>query len=229
MKRQINYLRHLAVFVLTIIIFALGIFIGGDLEQARVQNLYTQLQEQDLELQNVIAESNYIDYLVSSKESGENVSCQTLKGAYHTSISNLDDSRLKLENYINVAQVKEDEYQRLREHYSNLQINYYILANKISGLCESEMNTILYFYSEEKKDCPSCEDQGIHLSYVKQRMKEDILIFSLNADTTKGPANLLKQNFDVSSRELPVLVINDEVYGFLDNEEIFEVLNYTEE
>lgn len=227
MKRQINYIRHLSVFVLTIIIFVLGVFIGGSLEDTRINNLYTQLQEQDLLLQNIIAESNYIDYLLSTNS--DSATCDTIIGAYYTSIANLDDSRLKLENYMNTAQVRQEEYLRLRAHYSNVQVNYWVLANRISNLCAQDLNTILYFFSEDRRVCPSCQDQGIHLGYVKQVLRDDVLIFSLDVDNNLGPSHLLKQNFDVNSRELPVLVINDEVYGFLRNQQIFDILNESQQ
>lgn len=226
MREKIKVIRYVAVLMLTIFIFVMGILIGGDVEQFRVQNLYTQLQQQDLDYQNVVTEGNYIDYIVGLKEnSEENISCDFLKETYFDSITNLDDSRLKLEAYINTAQVKEEEYQRLKEHYSNLQINYWLLANRISNLCDRNLNTILYFYSEDKKECPACEDQGIHLTYVKQKLKDNILIFSLNFQDIKGPVALISKSYQISDMELPVLVINGEVYSYSTNQEIFNILS----
>ena len=219
MRKQINIVRHLSILFLTVLIFLVGILIGGDIEQLRVQGLYTQLQTQDLVYQNVVTEGNYVDYIVGLKEEGNNISCKSIKGAYYTSITHLDDARLKLESYINTAKVKEEEYQRLKGHYSNLQINYWILANKINGMCEGNMNPILYFYAD-KKDCPACEDQGTHLSYVKAKLGDDILIFSLDSKKD-GPIQLLTQKYDVKYRELPVLVIDEEIKGFSTNEEVF--------
>lgn len=222
MRRQINVMRYLGVLFLTILIFSIGIFLGGAVEQMRVQSLYTQLQVQDLDYQNVVTESSYLDYVVSQKEQGNNVSCSLIKGAYYTSISNLDDSRIKLENYINTGSVKEDEFARLKSHYSNVQINYWILANRISSLCEGNMKTILYFYQDEKK-CPQCEDEGVHLSYVKAKLKDEVLVFSLDLDKS-GPTQLLAQKYNIFEKETPVLVIGEKTYGFLTNSEIFDVL-----
>lgn len=222
MRKQINWLRHLSVLFLTVIIFTLGVFIGGDVEQMRVSNLYTQLQEQDVSYQSLITEGNYIDYVVGLKEQGDNVSCDTIKGAYYTSISNLDKSRIKLENYINTGSVEVEEFARLKEHYSNVQINYWILANRINNVCVGNMNPILYFYAEDKA-CPSCEDQGVHLSYVKQKLGDDVLVFSLDAQK-EGAIKLLAQKYDVYSRELPVLIIDEQVYGYSSNAQIFKIL-----
>ena len=222
MREKLNFLRHLSILTLTIIIFVIGIFIGNNVEQMRVEKLYTNLQIQDLEYQNVLTENNYISYVVGLKEQGEKIDCNVIKGNYYTSISNLDDSRLKLESYINNAKVKEDEYARLKGHYANLQINYWILADRINNICDSNMNPILYFY-KDKKQCPACEDQGTHLSYVKAKLKDNVLIFSFDAEK-EGTIKLLNQRYGVNERELPVLVIDEKVYGYSSNEEIFNIL-----
>lgn len=223
MKRQINWIRHLGILFLTITIFVVGVLIGGDVEQLRVQNLYTQLQEQDLDYQRIVTESFYLDYLISNKEEGANVSCEMIRGAYFTSIDNLEQSRLKLENYINEANTQEEQYQRLRGHYANLQINYWVMAERIKESCNGNLNTILYFYSQDEEVCPECEDQGVHLTYVKQRLGDEVLIFSFDF-TQRGAVQLLAQNYDVFSRSLPVVVINGEVYNYITNQEIFTIL-----
>lgn len=224
MRKKINKLRHLTILFLTIIIFTIGVLIGGDVEQLRVQNLYTQLQEQDLDYQNLITESNYITYITTLKEQGENISCRNIIGSYYTSILSLDESRIKLENYINTGSVKEEEFQRLKEHYSNIQINYWILANKIQNLCpEQNINVVLFFY-EDKVSCPSCEDQGVHLSYIKQILKDDLLVFSLDAQK-EGTIKLLKQKYEIDYKEKPVLIINEESFGFSTNQELMNILN----
>lgn len=222
MREKLNLFRHLSILALTIIIFTIGILIGNNVEQLRVEKLYTDLQEQDLVYQNIVTESNYLTYLVSLKEQGEKIDCNVIKGNYYTSITNLDDSRLKLESYINNAKVKEEEYQRLKDHYANLQINYWILSNRINNICEGNMNPVLYFYKDKKK-CPACEDQGTHLSYVKAKLKDDVLIFSLDAEK-EGAIKLLNQRYQVNEREMPVLVIDEKVYGFSTNDEIFSIL-----
>ena len=222
MRKQISWLRHLSILFLTIVIFTIGVLIGGNVEEMRVQNLYTQLQEQDLDYQSLLTEMQYIDYVVGLKEQGDNVSCVLIEGAYYTSIQNLDNSRIKLENYINSGSVKTEEFSRLKDHYSNIQINYWILANKVNNLCGNNMNPILYFYAEDEI-CPQCQDQGVHLSYVKQRLGDDVLIFSLDSERS-GAIRLLAQKYDIYSKGVPAIVIDEEVYGYSNNKRIFEIL-----
>lgn len=221
MRQKVNILRHVGVLFLTNVIFFLGLFIGNTVEEMRVDTLYSQLQDQDLDYQKMLVESEYIDYLIDTK-SKNNVSCDTIKGAYFTSIQNLGDSTIKLEQYINNANSNEEDYQRIKDYYSNVQVTYWLLAQKIENLCQANLNTVLFFYGDKKK-CPSCEDQGVHLTYVKQKLKDDVLIFNFDAEKT-GAIKLISQNYQIQGRELPSLIINGKLHRFLTNEELFSVL-----
>ncbi|NQZ84866.1 MAG: hypothetical protein HRU03_04035 [Nanoarchaeales archaeon] len=221
MRQKVNVLRHIGVLLLTNIIFFLGLFIGNTVEEMRVEVLYSQLQDQDLDYQKMLVESQYIDYLIDTKTQN-NVTCDTISGAYFTSIENLGDSTIKLEQYLNNANSNEEDYQRLKDYYSNVQVTYWLLAQKIENLCQANMNTILFFYGDKKK-CPSCEDQGVHLTYVKQKLKDDVLVFSFDAEK-QGAIKLISQNYQIQGRELPSLIINGELHSFMSNEQIFEVL-----
>ena len=57
MRQKVNVLRHIGVLLLTNIIFFLGLFIGNTVEEMRVEVLYSQLQDQDLDYQKMLVES----------------------------------------------------------------------------------------------------------------------------------------------------------------------------
>lgn len=224
MREKINRLRHLGVLFLTLIIFFLGVFIGGNVEDLRVESLYNQLQEQDLDYQNIATESSYIDFLISQNEqNGSLASCNTIESAYFNSINNLDLSRKKLESYLGTSTNNEDEFNRLKGHYANAQVNYLMLAQKISSLCDEKLNVIVYFYADDDT-CPSCEDQGVYLTYVKQRLQEDVLVFSFDVNR-EGPVQLLKTHYNITTKKgLPVLIVNGEELDFSTSDEILNVL-----
>ena len=71
--------------------------------------------------------------------------------------------------------------------------------------------------------CKAMQSTGIYLDYVKKKMKDDILIFALDGDK-EGPTNLLAKTYDLENRQLPVLVIGEEIVEFSDSDEIFEIL-----
>ncbi len=224
MREKINVLRHLAVLFLTVIIFFLGVFIGSNVEELRVESLYTNLQEQDVEYQNIVTENTYIEYLLSqNQQNNSQVSCDIVEKAYFTSIGNLDDSRKSLENYLATASSNEEEFYRLESHYANTQLNYLILAQRISKLCDQKINTIVYFYGNDEI-CPECEDQGVYLTYVKQQLQDDVLVFSFDI-SKEGPVELLKHQYNITSNgQLPRVVVNDEKLGFSTSQEVIDTL-----
>ncbi len=220
MERRISTARYVIVFFLTAIIFSLGIFIGGALEELRVKALYSSLQEQDVEYNDVLTERYYIEYLVN--QVNKKVDCNFLMDAYRESIRHLDVAREKLDSYMDSSFIQEKQYEMIKGRYADLQINYWLLFKKIKALCPSDSYSILYFY-KEGKGCPKCEDQAVHLMYVKQKLQGKLMLFSLDADRD-GPNQLLVKRYHLHDREFPVLIINDTVYGYMTNEEIFNLL-----
>jgi len=210
MRKKFNSLRHMAILFLTIIIFLLGIFFGGAAEQLRINSLYNDLKIQNLEYQNLQTELSYLNFLLSQEKLNK-TSCNLVKGSYFISIKNLDNARIRLEDYLNSAKIDKEDFYQLKDHY--------IVKRECGGV-----NTILYFYGSKKK-CPACEDEGIHLTYVKDKLKDNVLIFALDTERDKGPIKLLMTKYDIYHRELPVLVINDKICGFKTNEQVFKILN----
>ena len=210
--------------ILVSIIFILGILIGNQVEDLRIQNLYEQYEQTSLETQQVTTEINYLNYLIDLKsENNSDISCSILEDSYITSLRFLDQSRIKLETYLDNADSSvEEEYANLKERYATLQVNYWILADKINNMCDSNFKTILYFYKEQKR-CGPCFDQGVYLDYVKKKLNDDVMIFALDSDK-QGPVKLLANTYNISFREHPVLVIDEKVYGFSTSDEIFEIL-----
>jgi thiol-disulfide isomerase/thioredoxin len=220
MERKISRARYVIVFFLTAIIFSLGIFIGGTLEELRVKSLYLSLQEQDVEYNDVLTERYFIEHLVNQAK--KNIDCNFLMEAYRNSIRHLDTAREKLDSYMDSSFIKQKQYEMIKGRYADMQINYWLLFKKIKSLCPSDSYSILYFY-KEGKDCPKCEDQGVHLMYVKQKLKGKVMVFSLDADRS-GPNALLVDRYHIFNREYPVLIINDSVHGYMTNEQIFSLL-----
>ncbi|NIA04096.1 MAG: hypothetical protein GWP09_01980 [Nitrospiraceae bacterium] len=221
-KRKISKAKYAIIALNTTIIFIAGIFFGQQLNQARINMLYNQLSQQNLEYNNLITEYEYINHLIDTK-SFDNLSCQVITGAYYTSILHLDDARQKLESYLKSSRVNKKDYQILRERYSDVQLNYWMLGDNIKRTCNrSDFVTILYFFGD-KKECPECEDQGTYLTYIKEKYGDKTLIFSIDADED-GPIRLLKNRYGVNNKTLPTVVIGDKKYGFITSDKVESIL-----
>jgi len=220
-QRKISRVKYILVALNTLIIFIVGIFFGQQLERARVDMLYNELSTQNLDYQNLITEYEYISYLINTKNL-DNVTCSMIETTYYTSISHLDNARIKLENYLNSAEVNQNDYSILRDRYSNVQINYWILGDQIKKACNSDFVTVLYFFGD-KKVCPECDDQGIYLSYIKQKYGNKVMVFALDS-AQKGPIRLLVNRYGITNSTLPAVVITDRVYGFLTSDKVQSII-----
>lgn len=222
MHRSIDKSKHLYVFLISSIIFLFGVLIGAQVEQLRIESLENRFQEENIKYEEIQAEIDYINFLVD-KETNSNI-CPTLTDSYLESVKNLDDSVFSLENYKSTAEFKKEEYESIKTQYFNLEMRYYILAEKINTLCDNSFDTILYFYGDNK-ECPECEDQGIYLDYVKKKYQDEVMIFSFDSQSSSDVVKILVTNNNVSIDNLPKIVINgNHTLAFSDSETIEKYL-----
>ncbi len=213
--RDVKKTRYVFAALLTIFIFAFGLLLGFFVENARISEMYEELQVEKIEFSDLELQNRYVSYLA---ERGQ---CDRLYRVFYESMSDLDDKQIRLENYFDMAQVKEEEYQRLKREYTISSLNYWILSQKIKDYCGGDFGIILYFYGDDTQ-CPRCDDMGTHLTYIKRLLESDVLIFSLDSNL-EGTVQTLRRVYGVE--EYPTLVINENVYeGYMNNQEILDIL-----
>ena len=225
-REKPNYKRHLIILSLTIFVFLIGTFIGSQMDDVRINDLSVRFEEDNNHLQQVITGEKFISYLIDNDELNNN-SCAMIEDLYWFNIDLLGQTREKLELYTKESDYRKEDFMAIRKSFTEQQINFWILANKVQKSCDSSFKTILYFYSNEA-NCENCNDQGIYLSYVKKKMTDDLFVFAMNLDLDTS-ATMLKKYYGVDDNEYPTLIINDKKYGFLTKDEIFEALNVSVE
>lgn len=106
----------------------------------------------------------------------------------------------------------------LKEYYSLLEISDFLYFSDLNRKCGTNYDLILYFYSNDKDRCPSCEKQGLVLDVVYQE-NEGIRIYSFDYDLDMTEINILKDRYKVNS--VPSIVINGKLYsGFNDIDKV---------
>lgn len=208
MHREIHKSRHITVFIIATIIFFLGILVGAQVEQFRLESVEREFREQIRISEEMQAEIEFINYLISLEESSRS-SCRILVNSFLESIETLDDIAFSLERYESSAIARLQDYARLKESYFNIQARYYVLANRINSLCPNSFDTILYFYTNER-DCPECEDQGMFLNHIKRKYQDSVMIFSFDIQSTVPIVQILANSNEFQSYEVPTLIINSQ-------------------
>ncbi len=201
LKRKISTGKFVLAIIVTVAIFALGLLLGLVVEGKRV-NYAAQLYQ--THAVNFISSQLQYDYLLSLKDQD---SCPTIYAGLDANLVNLDWTRQKLERYSQDSQISEEEFELLRRQYALEQLRYWFLAGHVKDLCKSGAVRIIYFYSDGEV-CPGCEQQAFVLTYLKKKLGEKVLIFSLDERMDEPLIKLLKQQYKVS--KYPALIMEEE-------------------
>ncbi|MCI5051168.1 MAG: hypothetical protein MRY57_02580 [Candidatus Pacebacteria bacterium] len=108
---------------------------------------------------------------------------------------------------------------QLKKYYSLLQVKDYLLMEELSSKCETEIDSILYFYGD---DCVDCSKQGIILTEFK-REYPDIRIYSFDTDLDFSVIGTFTSLYDFGE-QFPTLIVQDETYQGLQNLDDLEEL-----
>lgn len=205
-KKSVDGQKYLLVFLMTLVVFMLGLYVGGYLtdkkldsldalqNRFRAETLGTEIQF-DLVAENLCAGMNY----------------SSLNEELYALSEKLDfmESRLGTED---------EGVLMLKEYHSLLQLRHWLLLKRMNEDCAYENQFIIYFYSN-KGDCPSCENQGNVLTYMRKN-HDNLFVYPFDINIQNPALKALKEMFRLTE-ETPTLIIGDEVYtGYMDRSSV---------
>lgn len=194
--------RYLLAAFITIIIFVLGMLLGMVIEEKRARYLTSIAEEQKLSLGSLQLQYQFISQL------GEEKSCPAVTATFKRYMDTLVKTQERLENYEKDSKVNKDVFRLLKQEYTQAQLNFWLLAKKTRALCEKDVVSILYFYSSGE-NCPDCEEQAFVLSYLKQLLKDRLLVFSIDESLDIEPmVSILKNTFNIT--KYPTVIVEKE-------------------
>ena len=209
-EKKINHQKYFLVFLFTLLIFSSGFFLAEKVSKNNIEKL------------NSLQQNLRIDIL--SLETQFSILTQA-------PCSNLDESTLtqelydisqKLNSVGNNLGSKHPYYLQLKKYYSILEIKHWLLLQKASKECDLNLSFIIYFYTD-KELCPKCEDQGYILTYFRKKYPF-LRVYSFDYDLELSALKTLKSIYSLKE-ELPVIIIDDEVYyNFKNKEELEKIL-----
>lgn len=216
-NRKINYTKFVFAFLIAGAIFFGGLFLGGQLTSLQIRNI-TNIQEDlktslsSLELRHDLLKQNICE-----------VSDFNLFGA------ELGELGRQLENVEKGYGNNEKNILKLKEPYFLLEIRHFLLLQEARNKCGTDINLVLYFYSNNPEQCKRCDDQGYILSYLQEKIGyEKIKIYSFDIRSESPSVYTLMDLYNVESA--PLIVINDESYNqFMTLEEIRRILGIEDE
>ncbi len=203
--RKITKRLYLVAGIITLVIFLLGIILGIFIEGERVVYIEDKNREQKINFDSLQLQYLYLSTL------GEKEDCLAFSAILKNYIEDTEKVRFRLEGYLKKSSVHTEEFELLKRSYVISQLNYWILSRKTKDLCDTDFVTVLYFYSN---DCRDCENQGYILEYLKKVFSDKLLIFSLDAGFGEEPIiSVLTNRYNIT--ETPTIILNDKKFvGF---------------
>jgi len=214
-KKGIDYKILIASAIIAFMIFGSGLFMGYMFSKERLSVMDSDLQDISKDVQNFQLSFLFFDVL------GANATCPLLE----STISNINNDAYELGSKLTSYTTGEDirdytNYHEMKIEYSRTLISYWLLAEKMKESCNLDKSTVLYMFSD---DCPECDNQGFVLTYLKDKYKENLLIFALNGGLDEPALKTLKTFYNITS--YPSIVIDGELYeGFTSRETLEETV-----
>ncbi|HLC62761.1 MAG TPA: hypothetical protein VJJ21_00405 [Candidatus Nanoarchaeia archaeon] len=211
--RKISREKYIIAFVITALIFSSGLFLGLILTKERISQ-----SEKTNNIQQQSYDSIQLQYLILKNLEKED-NCPAAIKTLESNIFELDNSRLKLESYIEKSlNENSQDFILLKRGYVLSEVRYWLLVKEAEKICKNNFVSILYFYSN--KDCPDCGSQGMILTYIKDKFGEKVLIFALDSDFKENEPliGVLEQTYNVT--QTPALIIDGEKFQGMTQKEI---------
>lgn len=203
--RTISSGKYVLAGLITLLVFSLGMSLGIIIDNARLKTLQYQTEKQEIDFESL--QFQYL-YLTSLEEEGE--SCSALQATLDKSVAELGKTLDTFVSYKMDSKINKKSYMLIGRKYLLDNLQYWFFARKSKQRCNSDVVSILYFYSSER--CPACSDQGVLLTYFKKLYGEQLLVFPIDVDFEEEEPliGVMKSRYGIN--DYPALVIENLKY-----------------
>lgn len=188
-------------FLVTILIFGIGIFAGIIIENIRtsaIQNVY-QISEVDL-----------LDMRLQSDLSTGNFSCNLLIDENFKFADRIYQEAQVLDKYSNAARLTNGI---LFEHkkYDVLRAMLFSNSLNIQKKCNSTYHNVLYFYDYTNPSVDVRAKQNVFsklLLQLKETEGSNVLLIPMAADNELSSVDILLRTYNITQSDLPVIIVD---------------------
>jgi len=212
MKKNIELKRYLAVFLITVLIFAITFWVSALFSGKKINQL-REIQERiaidilSTETRYSLLERTSCDHVVRAEEDEFGLSQE---------LNNLARRVKHMESQLGP---NDADVLYVKEYYSLLQIKDFLLMEELGARCDHELFTILYFH---EGGCRECVKQSLVLDEIVDQYP-GTRVYWFDLDTPNAAMKTLNSLFDISGG--PTVVINEDVIeGFIGYSDIETLL-----
>ncbi len=187
---------HVTTFLLTTTLFCIGIIIGMSMTRIRVEYL-----DGDISSLKENIEAVELGFLLTFTL--ENSSCPYLQNQLDSISELADEVGGRIVSLEKNEQMDNSAYISMKKDFMLIRLKYWILTERFKKNCNSNLTTVLYFYSI--RDCDECGDQGTVLDYLQSKVDE-LYIFPVDAFENLTIMSTIRNIFDIDTT--PSIVID---------------------
>jgi hypothetical protein len=201
-------------FLLTVLIFALGILMNYGLDFLRIGTIADVMSEHELDTAAYLAEQDFTDSFGGNRCQIMNARIAGLKEEIHKVGADLG-------SYSAYSFFKKTDYDYLKRKYFLLELRFLTLIEQLNTECNRPYIPIIFFY---QIDQDVSERQGFILAEISKEYAQEVVVLSLDKDYKDEPlVQLLAAKYNVT--EAPVVIVNHErKAGLVADEELRSTL-----
>lgn len=198
--RDIKKYRYMFAALLTVLVFGLGMLFSNFMDTQRSDRLQSEMNEDIIQLQSQNLQLTYL-------KSNQVKSCSAMEEGLTNMIKDYNERLNKVQEYQKNSIANSARFGQIKRQYIISGLRYWMFVGELKEECSYNPNTVLFFTeSLEASNCEDCKRQGQQLELLKQKYREDLLIFSVPTSMDDGMVNVLEQQYNVSSP--PAVVVN---------------------
>jgi hypothetical protein len=212
MGRKISIGLYGTAFVISLVIFLAGIFVGSLMDNASVQTISSGISTAHERISSV--------QLLLLMDANSSSFCPV----YLSELESIDDSVESFGYRLTFLEEEKNVYDDdLKKEYFVLEAESYLLSEKVQSLCGDDSVLLIHFYSNQ--NCSMCGDQGLEILKARDAMQDvNIKLFSFDGDLGSPVAEAFMNQYRI--REYPSVVINGKRHkGYHDSEELQRLIS----
>lgn len=188
--------------VFTILLIGLGIVFGILLENWRTANIDKLYQQSEIDLMDIKLQTDIYSTGFFNCKKAEEENINFAEKIY-------SEAQL-LDKYEKASQFTDDIIARHKK-YDILRANLLLNSIKIKGKCNSTYYDVVYMY---KYNNPSIDVKAKQdtfsklLTQLKEKEGYNVLLIPMSGDNDISSINLIKDMYNISDAQLPVIIIN---------------------
>jgi len=220
---MVNFLGNpknvfLEAFLLTVIVFVFGLFIGYSVENSRINDVNDYYIKSEISLIDILA--------LSTISSGENVSCDAL---IKSDIAFSDRIYLEaklLEKY-DEGNTLNSGIKLVYQRYDLLRTLLWASSTNTQQKCDGNFSVVVYVYDRETGNLAKKATQNVWsriLTDFKEKEGDKIILIPISHDQELASLTTLMNNYNITT--FPVVIINNKpVYNLTSVKELEQYLN----